>query len=105
MADDAEIGTLTFVRGRTWQGFFSSYDIIVDGQALGRLARSSELTVNLPPGPHTCQVKVSWTGSPIAEVQVRAGHSTRVNILPDDQGSLYDRALSEDGFLRLEVEP
>ncbi len=103
-ADATPAGTLTFSRGRTWQDFVRSYDILVDGRSVGRLARSSELSVSLPPGSYSCRAQISWTGSATIQVRVVAGRATRVRILPGDQGSRVERALSEDTYLRIELE-
>jgi hypothetical protein len=104
MADDLSVGVLTFYQGRTWQDFFRAYDVTVDGTVSGRLKRGSELSLELPPGNYLCQARISWTGSQTVAALVTAGHTTRLHVLPGIEGDRMERALSEDAYLRIEVD-
>jgi hypothetical protein len=88
-------GRITFYRKRTWQDFARRYLILVDGREIGTLKRSGSLSVELPAGPHTCQARISWTGSLEQPIDVLANAETRVCVCPTPQ-----KALDEFGNLR-----
>jgi hypothetical protein len=75
-------GRITFHRKRTWQDFARSYLILVDGVEIGTLKRSGSLSIDLPEGPHTCQARISSTGSSEQSIDVLADAETRVRVSP-----------------------
>ena len=99
-------GRVTFYRRRTWQDFFRSYLILVDGGEIGTLKRSGSLSVDLPAGPHTGQARISWTGSPEQSFDVLADADSRICVYPTPQkvldgfGNMH-RATSAAGWLML----
>ena len=88
-------GRITFYRKRTWQDFARTYLIVVDGGEIGTLKRSGSLSIDLPVGPHTCQARISWTGSREQSIDVVADAETRVCVCPTPHS-----ALDEFGNLR-----
>jgi hypothetical protein len=101
MAEAEMGGALLFYRGLTLADFFRSYEIFVNGESVGRLRRRSELRVERSAGTYTCRAVISWTGSPTVEAEVKPGQTTKLHVLPGDQGSPMERALSDAEYLRI----
>jgi hypothetical protein len=80
-------GRITFYRKRAMQDFFRSYSILVAGKEIGMLERSGSLSVDLPAGPHICQARIAWTGSPEQSIDVLANGETRVCVTPTPRGT------------------
>lgn len=72
---------LVFRRDFTYQDALRKYRIKVDGRVVGHLSAGSTLEVDVPAGRHTCQARISWTGS--REVEVTVPESDRVEVLVD----------------------
>lgn len=97
-------GRITFYRKRALQDFFRSYTILVAGEEIGALKRNGSLSVDLPAGPHICQARISWTGSPEQSIDVLANAETRVCVNPTPRGSAVgnmSRSLSTADWLML----
>ncbi len=100
-------GQLTFRRGVTWQDFVRSYTLIVDGEEIGKLRRGTSLSVAVNQGRHTCQARISWTGSKELDVLVPPGTEVKILISPPPKSrgvTKLDRAMSADEYLVLSVE-
>jgi hypothetical protein len=76
---------------------------LIDDQSVGRLKRTSELTVAVKPGTHTIRATISGTGSPEMEVFVDSGTELSLLILPGREGSAMARAASTNAYLRIEL--
>jgi hypothetical protein len=104
MVELSSVGVLTFDRARTWQDLLRTYQVFVDGKLVGRLKRSSELSMDLPSGRYACRVGIDWSGSPTVTAEVRAGEVTMLHVLPGVEGDRLERGLSAEGYLRIEIE-
>lgn len=98
---------LTFRRGTTWQDFVRSYTILVDGVEVGSLRRGATLSFEVSEGPHTCQARISWTGSRELLIAAEPGAEIRVLVSPaprKKRDGLVDRALSTDAYLVMSID-
>jgi hypothetical protein len=75
-------GRLIFFREKTWQDAIRSHKIEIDGVESGVLKPKASLEVEVPAGSHTCQARISWTGSPLVEIEVKLGETTRIAVVP-----------------------
>ncbi len=89
-------GRVVFYRERTWQDALRSYHVIVDGRPVGRLGAKGRLSIPAEAGAHSCRATISWCGSPEVNVEVRAGHETRVLVCPAKEASL-----TAEGYLTM----
>lgn len=76
-----------------------SYRIVINGQNAGRLTDNSEAAFSLPPGTHTAQFRIDWTGSDPLTFEVEPGE--RTTLLVEYVGKL----LSRTRYLRFESVP
>lgn len=75
---DEVVGTLVVERPPAkWRDRLRRYVILVDAEEVGRLTHGESLSVLLPPGPHTLQARIDWTGSEAIEIDVKGGRETR----------------------------
>jgi hypothetical protein len=58
------------------------YWIKIDGKRAGKLRRGETAKYPVPPGPHTVQARIDWTGSPVLSVDVSPDAPTRVVVGP-----------------------
>ena len=98
-------GVLEIVRVRqAWRDRARRYAVLVDGSPAGELSNGQTLQLSLPAGQHTVQARIGPTGSPVTAVEVVGDATVRCLIEPS-VGALLDQAGSDDGYLRLVVEP
>lgn len=77
------IATLTVERpSGHWIDRARAYQIVVDGAVKGVVRGGRELSLALPPGPHTVRARLDWTGSDDLPVHLGPGTTVRLRVEP-----------------------
>ena len=77
------IATLTVERpSGHWIDRARAYQIVVDGAVKGVVRCGRELSLALPPGPHTVRARLHWTGSDDLPVHLGPGATVRLRVEP-----------------------
>ena len=77
------ISTLTVERpSGHWIDRARAYQIVVDGAVKGVVRCGRELSLALPPGPHTVRARLDWTGSDDLPVHLGPGATVRLRVEP-----------------------
>jgi hypothetical protein len=77
------IATLTVERpSGHWIDRARAYQVVVDGAVKGVVRCGRELSLALPPGPHTVRVRLDWTGSDDLPVHLGPGATVRLRAEP-----------------------
>jgi hypothetical protein len=100
-------GVLRISRERSrWQDRARSYQIIVDGQIVSEIANGAACELKIPPGTHTVQVKIDWTGSPTETFTLTPGQvvefTCRAAVRPYQLWALVRSMRDRSGWIRLE---
>src|SRR5579875_3676827 len=104
MALDAKI-VFSRPRGR-YRDALRSYRLEVDGVTRGHIRPGQSVTVEVEPGPHTVRARISWTGSPEADVRVGPGEEARFRVEPAGTAAQGMQQLAgRTRYLRLTAEP
>jgi hypothetical protein len=75
-----EFGTIDIFRPYGWFAILRSHAIFIDNQLGARLKAGEREIVELPPGPHTVQVRMGWTKTNIVTVNVETGKNHKLLI-------------------------
>lgn len=96
---------IIFIRPRTlWRDRGRSYKLLIDGQVCGEIRHGQELSIEVSPGHHVVQARISWTGSPPVAFEVAAGQTVRLRVQPATSGTPLRHTLSQDRYLTLRIE-
>jgi hypothetical protein len=49
------------------------YRVIIDGERIGTVRNDSTTDFTVPPGEHSVQLKIDWSGSPVLHIRVETG--------------------------------
>lgn len=60
-------------RGTAYADQLRVYLVLVDGARAGKIGDSGTLTISVPPGRHTIQLKIDWCSSEAIDFEVREG--------------------------------
>ena len=82
------------------------YTLEVDGVPRGRIKPAQVVTIDVEPGPHTVQARISWTGSPRQEVNLGPDDEVRLRVEPAGTPVLgLWQVLGRTRWLRITAEP
>ena len=77
-----------------------SYRIFVDGEEVGSVRPGKSLDLQVEPGPHVVQGSLDWGGSREVSVDVDAGETVTLAVLPGAPTAAFSK---RDGLLELKV--
>lgn len=92
---------ITVSRAKGWQDRVRSYRIELDGADVGKLKAGRTLELEVPPGRHILQARISSTGSPPYEVVAAEGAAVALRVVPAE-GDALTRAKSGEDWLAIE---
>jgi hypothetical protein len=96
------VGVLRITRKRSqWKDRLRAYEVLVDGNEVGRLGNGECRDFELEPGHHTVRLKIDWTGSPERSFSVSAGETVGLHVRATAVVALW-RVLSRERYLSLE---
>jgi hypothetical protein len=102
----SQVATVEFHRPRAkWRDRVRSYKLIVDEREVGKIRAGQTVRIEVSPGTHTVQARISWTGSQKIEFAVENGTHGRVRVEPaGDTFHALEQSITREGYLRLTVE-
>ncbi|MEJ5913386.1 hypothetical protein [Pseudokineococcus sp. 1T1Z-3] len=77
------------------------YKVRLDGKVVGKLTAGSELRVDVPPGEHTLQGTIDWSGSEIVRFVVTEDHVAIFHLAPAGSAVSFCQAFTSQGYLKL----
>jgi hypothetical protein len=101
-----QVATIEFYRPRTkWRDRFRSYNLLVDSDQVGKIRSGQTLPIEVSPGRHTAQARISWTGSEPLEFDLAAGSQIRLRVEPaGDSFQVLSQAIGRNPYLRMSIE-
>jgi len=70
--------TIRIARHHAWADSIRWYKVIVDGDHVGDVGDDSAVEVLASPGRHELYLKIAWCRSPVVQLELRPGETTRV---------------------------
>ena len=102
MESDAKI---TFTRpAGLYRDALRSYSLEVDGRALRSIKPGETVSLDVAPGHHTVQARISWTGSPQREVSLMPGEEARFRVEPAGTPQQIWQVVGRPRYLRITAE-
>jgi len=87
-ATPIECGTIQLSRVQGgYRDMLRRYTVLVDDAPAGRIGRGQTLRLDVPPGAHRLQLKISWCTSPSLTAEVESGKSVYFTCSPGGDAS------------------
>ena len=97
MREPDGMATLFLHRERlSWGDRFRAYGVNIDGEKVGSVRNGETAQFRLPPGNHSVELRIDWTGSELLTFDVGPGDQVYVNVSRNPLG-MYTR----HGYLTL----
>jgi len=94
----SEIAYIKVIRKKGFYAMFRNFEILLNGQAAGKIARGQEVVFEVPPGIYTIQNKIDWLITDPLELEVKAGETATFQVSGKAKGGL-----NQEIFIQREV--
>ena len=84
-----------------YRDYLRAYKIRVDGQVRGKIRQGGQLTITVPPGSHTIDARIAWTGSPAISFDLVAGQTAEFAVEPRDAAGAIEDLFGSTNWVNL----